>query len=60
MEDTQSLGFTFHPGEDFRHILSGLRRVDEAVEHLIFMQEIELDMELHLECLQGYGKAKVQ
>lgn len=33
---TQSLGFTFHAGEDFRHILSGLRRIDEAVEHLKF------------------------
>lgn len=32
----QSLGFTFHAGEDFRHILSGLRRIDEAVEHLKF------------------------
>lgn len=33
---TQSLGFTFHAGEDFRHILSGLRRMDEAVEYLKF------------------------
>lgn len=32
----QSLGFTFHAGEDFRHILSGIRRIDEAVEHLKF------------------------
>ena len=32
----QSLGFTFHAGEDFRHILSGLRRIDEAVEFLKF------------------------
>lgn len=32
----QSLGFTFHAGEDFRHILSGLRRIDEVVEHLKF------------------------
>ncbi|AMJ39766.1 hypothetical protein [Anaerotignum propionicum] len=32
----QSLGFTFHAGEDFRHILSGLRRIDEAVRHLKF------------------------
>lgn len=32
----QSLGFTFHAGEDFRHILSGLRRIDEAVEYLKF------------------------
>jgi len=33
---TQSLGFTFHAGEDFRHILSGLRRIDEAVTYLKF------------------------
>jgi hypothetical protein len=32
----KSLGFTFHAGEDFRHILSGLRRIDEAVNHLKF------------------------
>ncbi len=32
----QSLGFTFHAGEDFRHILSGLRRIDEAMEYLKF------------------------
>ena len=32
----QSLRFTFHAGEDFRHILSGLRRVDEAVTFLKF------------------------
>lgn len=29
----QNLGFTFHVGEEFRHILSGLRRIDEVVEH---------------------------
>lgn len=29
----QSLGFTFHVGEDFRHILTGLRHIDEVVEH---------------------------
>ena len=33
---TQSLRFTFHAGEDFRHILSGLRRMDEAVTFLKF------------------------
>lgn len=32
----QSLGFTIHAGEDFRHILSGLRRVYEAVKGLKF------------------------
>ncbi len=35
-EYTQSLGFTFHAGEDFRHILSGLRRIDEAIDCLKF------------------------
>lgn len=33
---SQSLGFTFHAGEDFRHILSGLRRMDEVVTNLKF------------------------
>lgn len=28
----KTLNFTFHAGEDFRHVLSGLRRVDEVVE----------------------------
>lgn len=32
----RSLRFTFHAGEDFRHLLSGLRRVDEAVTYLKF------------------------
>lgn len=32
----QSLNFTFHAGEDFRHILTGVRRIDEAVTHLKF------------------------
>ena len=32
----QSLRFTFHAGEDFRHILSGLRRIDETVTYLKF------------------------
>lgn len=27
----KSLGFTFHAGEDFRHILTGLRRIDECL-----------------------------
>ena len=35
-EERQSLRFTFHAGEDFRHILSGLRRMDEAVTFLKF------------------------
>lgn len=35
-EGNRSLRFTFHAGEDFRHILSGLRRVDEAITFLKF------------------------
>lgn len=27
------LGFTFHVGEDFRHVITGLRRIDEVIEH---------------------------
>ena len=29
----QNLGFTYHVGEEFRHILSGFRHVDEVIEH---------------------------
>ena len=32
----QSLGFTCHAGEDFRHLMSGLRRVYEAIQYLKF------------------------
>ena len=32
----QTLGFTFHVGEDFRHILTGLRHVDEVIEHFSY------------------------
>lgn len=32
----KSLGFTFHVGEDFRHLLTGLRRIDEVIEHFKF------------------------
>lgn len=28
----QNIGFTYHVGEDFRHIVSGLRHVDEVLE----------------------------
>lgn len=33
LEYVNNIGFTFHVGEDFRHILSGLRHVDEVVQH---------------------------
>ncbi|WP_420540445.1 hypothetical protein ACN92M_25260 (plasmid) [Paenibacillus polymyxa] len=29
----QSLFFTFHAGEDFRHLISGLRRIDEVLRY---------------------------
>lgn len=32
----QSLGFTCHAGEDFRHLISGLRRVYETIHFLKF------------------------
>lgn len=32
----KSLRFTYHAGEDFRHILSGLRRIYEVVEYCKF------------------------
>lgn len=33
LQPIKNLGFTYHVGEDFRHILSGLRHIDEVVEH---------------------------
>lgn len=35
-DKVQSLRFTFHAGEEFRHILSGLRRIDEVIEYCKF------------------------
>jgi adenosine deaminase len=32
----RNLGFTFHAGEDFRHILTGLRRIDEVIRQFKF------------------------
>jgi adenosine deaminase len=32
----RNLGFTFHVGEDFRHILTGLRRIDEVIDYFKF------------------------
>ena len=29
----QNIGFTYHVGEDFRHIVSGLRHIDEVLTH---------------------------
>lgn len=28
-----NIGFTYHVGEEFRHILSGLRHIDEVIQH---------------------------
>lgn len=36
INNVQSLGFTYHVGEDYRHILSGLRHTDEVIEHFGF------------------------
>lgn len=30
--EIQNIGFTYHVGEDFRHVLSGLRHIDEVIE----------------------------
>lgn len=32
-EKINTLGFTYHVGEEFRHLLSGLRHIDEVIEH---------------------------
>ena len=29
----QNIGFTYHVGEEFRHLLSGLRHIDEVITH---------------------------
>lgn len=31
-----NIGFTYHVGEEFRHLLSGLRHIDEVVEHYFY------------------------
>ncbi len=31
--NVQNIGFTYHVGEDFRHIISGLRHIDEVLTH---------------------------
>lgn len=36
MEPLNTLGFTFHAGEDFRHLLTGLRRIDETIDRYKF------------------------
>ncbi len=38
----QSLGFTYHVGEDFRHVLSGLRHIDEVLEHFSYRESDRL------------------
>ena len=32
----QNIGFTYHVGEDFRHVISGLRHVDEVLEEFSY------------------------
>ena len=36
--ESQTIGFTYHVGEDFRDILSGLRSVYEVIENLNFIK----------------------
>ena len=33
IERLNNIGFTYHVGEEFRHLLSGLRHIDEVIEH---------------------------
>lgn len=35
-EAMQTVGFTFHVGEDFRYLLTGLRHIDEVLEHFSY------------------------
>lgn len=32
----QNIGYTYHVGEDYRHILTGLRNIDEVITHFKF------------------------
>lgn len=32
----QNIGFTYHVGEDYRHIISGLRHIDEVIEQFFY------------------------
>lgn len=32
----QNIGCTYHVGEDYRHIVSGLRHIDEVIEHFYY------------------------
>ena len=32
----QNMGFTYHVGEDYRHIVSGLRHIDEVIERFFY------------------------
>lgn len=34
--NVQNVGFTYHVGEDFRHLISGLRHIDEVVEEFYY------------------------
>ena len=36
LKPIQNLGFTYHVGEDFRHLITGLRQIDEVIEHFQF------------------------
>lgn len=33
VSNIQNIGFTYHVGEDYRHIVSGLRHIDEVLTH---------------------------
>lgn len=34
--NVQNIGFTYHVGEDYRHIVSGLRHIDEVIEYFYY------------------------
>lgn len=34
--NVRNVGFTYHVGEDFRHVVSGLRHIDEVIEHFYY------------------------
>ncbi len=54
----KSLMFTFHAGEDFRHILSGLRKIDEVVEHCKFHNGDRIGHGIALSCDVDFWQKK--
>lgn len=49
-ERIQNIGFTYHVGEDYRHIISGLRYIDEVIEEFGYKAGDRLGHAIALGC----------